>query len=99
MNMELLKNSAKKAADLLQVMSNEWRLLILCHLSTGEQNVRQLEKLLGISQSSLSQHLAILRRERLVSTRRNAQCVYYTLDSDYVVAIIDTLYDRFCNAD
>lgn len=94
-----LKDNSRNAAELLKVMSNECRLLILCHLWTGERNVRQLEELLELSQSSISQHLAILRRERIVKTRRSAQSVYYTLDSDYVVAVMGTLYERFCKVD
>jgi len=91
-----LQGSAKNATDLLKVMSNEWRLLILCHLAESEKSVGNLEKELGLSQSALSQHLAVLRREKLVSTRRNAQSIYYSLDSDDVKAIMETLYERFC---
>ena len=56
-----------------------------------------LEKVLGLSQSALSQHLAVLRREKLVSTRRNAQSIFYCLDSDDVKALMVTLYERFCS--
>lgn len=96
MDLELLKGSARNATELLKVLSNEWRLLILCHLTTGELSVGELEKILGLGQSALSQHLAVLRREKLVSTRRSAQSVYYALDSEDVEAIMGTIYERFC---
>ena len=96
MDLVNLQGSAKAATDLLKVMSNEWRLLILCHLAEEEKSVGDLEKELGLSQSALSQHLAVLRREKLVSTRRNAQSIYYSLVSDDVKAIMETLYSRFC---
>jgi len=99
MNIDLLKAHAKHATELLKVMSNEWRLLVLCHLTFGEKSVSELEKLLGLSQSALSQHLAVLRRERLVQTRRSAQSVYYSIDSGEVEAIMGTLYEQFCKAD
>lgn len=98
MDIGLLKGNAKNASELLKVMSNEWRLLILCHLTSGEQSVGQLEELLGLGQSALSQHLAVLRRERLVRTRRSAQSVFYALDSEDVEAVMGTLYERFCKA-
>ena len=101
MNLEMdlahLKGNARNATDLLKVMSNEWRLLILCHLAESEKSVGDLEKELGLSQSALSQHLAVLRREKLVSTRRNAQSIFYCLDSDDVKALMATLYERFCS--
>lgn len=99
MDIELLKGNAKNASELLKVMSNEWRLLILCHLTSGEQSVGQLEKLLGLGQSALSQHLAVLRRERIVKTRRSAQSVFYALDSEDAEAIMAILYERFCKTD
>ena len=98
-DLALLKDNAKNATDLLKVMSNEWRLLILCHLAESEKSVSHLERELGLSQSALSQHLAVLRREKLVDTRRNAQSIYYKLNSDDVKAIMETLYERFCIVD
>ena len=98
-DLELLRENAQQGASLLKVMSNEWRLLILCHLATGERSVGELEEILGIGQSALSQHLAILRREKLVKTRRNAQSVFYALDSDDVEAIMGTLYECFCKTE
>ena len=95
-DLQELQKNAKSATNLLKVMSNEWRLLILCHLADGEQSVSHLEAQLGLSQSALSQHLAVLRREKLVSTRRSAQSIFYSLASDDAKALMTTLYDRFC---
>jgi len=96
-DLQELQKNAKSATNLLKVMSNEWRLLILCHLSDGEQSVSDLEAHLGLSQSALSQHLAVLRREKLVATRRSAQSIYYSLDSEDAKALMGTLYERFCS--
>jgi len=95
-NLKELQENAKHATNLLKVMSNEWRLLILCHLADGEKSVGDLEAHLGLSQSALSQHLAVLRREKLVSTRRSAQSIFYSLDSEDAKALMGTLYERFC---
>lgn len=96
MDIAQLQQNAQKATSLLKSMANEWRLLILCHLAQGEQSVGQLERSIGLSQSALSQHLAILRRERLVTTRRSAQSIFYSLASDEAKSIMGTLYDLYC---
>ncbi|PCJ50210.1 MAG: ArsR family transcriptional regulator [Gammaproteobacteria bacterium] len=96
MDLNALKKSAKTASNLLKVMSNEWRLLILCHLASGDESVGELEKKLSLSQSALSQHLAVLRREKLVTTRRQAQTIYYSIASEDAHAIMQVLYERFC---
>ncbi|MCP3674258.1 MAG: helix-turn-helix transcriptional regulator [Gammaproteobacteria bacterium] len=97
MDIAQLQGRARHATELLKVMSNEWRLLILCHLAIEERSVGALESELGLGQSALSQHLAVLRREKLVATRRDAQSIYYSLDSDDAKAIMSTLYERFCS--
>ncbi|MFZ5608768.1 MAG: metalloregulator ArsR/SmtB family transcription factor [Pseudomonadota bacterium] len=97
MDMEDLQSNAARASALLKSMSNEWRLLILCHLVKGEKSVGQLEDLIGLSQSALSQHLAILRREKLVKTRREAQSIFYSLSSAEAIAVMNTLYTLYCN--
>ena len=73
---------ATNACELLKAMANEWRLMILCQLSEGEKTVSELQSLLGLSQSALSQHLAILRREKIVRSRKHAQSVSYSLTGD-----------------
>lgn len=97
--MDTLEANATQACALLKTMSNEWRLLILCHLSERELSVRQIEGATGLNQSALSQHLAVLRRQNIVKTRRQAQSVFYSIDSPAAMALMDTLHDIFCNDD
>ena len=96
MNIALLQKKASSASDLLKVLANETRLLVLCELLEGERAVNELEEHLGIRQSAMSQHLAVLRRERLVTTRRQAQNIYYSLASEEVRSIMKALYDIYC---
>ncbi len=91
-----LRRSARRAAPLLKAMSNPARLVILCQLAEGERSVGELEEEVGLSQSGISQHLAVLRREHVVATRRDKQTVYYSLASAEVVAVMATLHDVFC---
>jgi DNA-binding transcriptional ArsR family regulator len=86
-----LQVNARRASALLKAMSNERRLLILYYLSRGEKTVSELERLLDLSQPALSQHLARLRRDHLVRTRRNAQSIYYSLSGSDATAIMATL--------
>jgi len=91
-----LQKSADRATSLLKAMSNSSRLLILCQLAEGEKSVGELERLVGLSQSGLSQHLALLRRKGIVATRREAQSIYYSLASAEARAVMATLYQVFC---
>ncbi len=88
--------SADEAADLLKAMSNQHRLLILCVLLDRELSVGEINAAVPLSQSALSQHLAALRRVGLVSTRREAQSVFYRVSSDAVLQIIQVLKQTFC---
>jgi len=99
MDAQDLQASAAQASKLLKAMSNERRLMVLCHLGGGERSVGELERLVGLSQSALSQHLARLRRDGLVTTRREAQTIYYSLASADVKAVIATLYGLYCAPD
>ena len=94
-----LQENANRAAKLLKAMSNPARLVILCQLADGERSVGELERAVGLSQSGISQHLAVLRRESVVSSRRVRQTVLYSLASREVVAVMGTLYSVFCNPD
>lgn len=96
MNTAELKANAQLASTLLKAMSNERRLLILCSLAEGELSVGQLERLVDLSQSALSQHLARLRHDGLVETRRDAQTIYYSLKGDEARTVIQTLHDLYC---
>lgn len=91
-----LHEMASHACGLLKAMSNEWRLMILCHLSEGEKTVGELQSLLGLSQSAVSQHLAILRREKMVQPRKQAQSVSYSLAGNEATLVMATLHDLFC---
>ena len=96
-NLTELHDMASHACELLKAMANEWRLMILCHLAEGEKTVSQLQNLLGLSQSALSQHLAILRREKIVRSRKQAQSVSYSLSGDEATKVMETLHDVFCH--
>jgi DNA-binding transcriptional ArsR family regulator len=91
-----LQDNARRAAGLLKAMSNPSRLVILCQLAEGERSVGELEEGVGLSQSGISQHLAVLRREHVVVTRRDKQTVFYSLASADVVALMSTLHKVFC---
>ncbi len=91
-----MKESAARAAAFLKTLAHEGRLMILCHLGEGEKSVGQLEELLQIRQAAVSQMLARLRQERLVSTRRDGKTIYYSLQDGNVAQVIGLLYDLFC---
>lgn len=95
-NLKEMRSHAQRASQLLKAMSNERRLMVLCHLSLGERSVGELEQLVGLSQSALSQHLARLRQENLVETRRDRQTIYYSLSSPEVRAVMSTVYELYC---
>ena len=94
-----LEQAAEKASRLLRSLGNGTRLMILCHLVQGERSVGALQALLGIEQSPLSQHLARLRKDGLVATRREAQTIYYRIASDEAARLIETLYGLYCETD
>ena len=91
-----LEKNAHKASDLLGAMANTSRLMIMCQLADGEKSVSDLQPMIGLSQSALSQHLAVLRRKHLVRTRRDGQSIYYSLSSGEAASIMHTLHEQFC---
>ena len=91
-----LKAHAHPATALLKAMSNPARLMVLCQLAAGEKSVGELEGAVDLSQSGLSQHLALLRRENIVVTRRAGQTIFYRLSSEEAAAVMRTLYSIFC---
>ena len=93
---EALFGQARKASELLKALSHEDRLLILCLLVEGEKSVSELEHTMGLAQAAVSQQLARLRFDRLVTTRRDGRVIYYSLASEKVAPVIGTLYDLFC---
>lgn len=96
MNAADMETSAHSASEMMKALANEHRLLILCQLADSEKTVGELTRLVGLAQSAVSQHLARLRREGLVSTRRDGQTIWYSLTSDEAGRIIALLYDIYC---
>lgn len=91
--------SAAEAAKLLRALANERRLMILCQLADGERSVGELQPLVGLSQSALSQHLAVLREEGVVATRREGQTIWYRIHDPAAVRVVATLAEIFCPPD
>jgi DNA-binding transcriptional ArsR family regulator len=91
-----MADSAREASDFLKALAHESRLMLLCNLLNGEKSVGELEAYLSLRQSTVSQQLARLRLEGLVSTRRDGKTIYYSIADDKVRAMIGVLYDAFC---
>ncbi|MBF8999206.1 MULTISPECIES: ArsR/SmtB family transcription factor [Vibrio] len=99
MNLQEIESKSAEAVVLLKAMANERRLQILCMLHNQELSVGELCGKLSLSQSALSQHLAWLRRDGLVETRKEAQTVYYTLSSVEVRSLMEALHGLYCVAE
>ena len=99
MDIELMRDNAQEASALMKSLANPSRLLVLCALVTREHTVGELEELTGLSQSAVSQHLARLRDEQIVVTRRDAQRVFYSLDNAGVQAVLETMHGIYCADD
>jgi len=95
-DVERLNDNAKRASDFLKALAHESRLMILCLLAEGEKSVSELEKILLLRQPTVSQQLARLRADDLVSARREGKTVYYRLASEEARAVIGAVYDVFC---
>ena len=95
-NLEALRPRADEAARWIKALANPNRLMILCTLVSGELSVGELNQRVELSQSALSQHLSVLRRDGLVSTRREAQTIYYSLADESASRVIEILHARFC---
>ena len=91
--------AARPASELLKALANESRLLILCELLEGERCVNELERVVGLSQSALSQHLARLRRDKVVKTRRDGKTICYSLNGKETAIVLETLYRLFSEDD
>jgi len=94
-----MMSSACDASNLLKAISHEGRLMILCHLVTGEKSVTELEDLLHARQAAVSQQLARLRLEGLVTPRREGKTIYYSLTDDRPRQILEVIYELFCSID
>ncbi len=95
-NIRMMSRKAEDAASLLRAMAHGARLRVLCELSGGERRVGDLVRASGLSQSALSQHLARLREEGLVDTRRDAQTIFYRLSDTKVRQVVGLLFDLYC---
>jgi DNA-binding transcriptional ArsR family regulator len=97
MNLGELQARALRATRLLKAMSNPVRLLVLCQLAEGEKSVGELETVVEVSQSALSQHLALLRQRGLVKSRRAGQAIFYSLHGTEAPALLAALYQVYCS--
>jgi DNA-binding transcriptional ArsR family regulator len=94
--MDVLVANARNASEFLKALAHESRLIILCSLVDGERSVSELERLLGLKQSAVSQQLARLRADGLVEARRNGKNIYYSLGRSEVRELIGALHSTFC---
>jgi ArsR family transcriptional regulator, virulence genes transcriptional regulator len=102
MDIKTVEQNVENAATLLKALSNDRRLLIVCVLHSGEKCVGDLEDIVGLSQSALSQHLARLRRDEIVQTRRDAQTIYYSLKdkaAEKILTCLNEIYGSKSGAD
>ncbi|MGZ8287662.1 MAG: ArsR/SmtB family transcription factor [Telluria sp.] len=91
-----MQAAAARSANLLKVLGNPDRLVLLCFLTQGEYCVSELVEISGIVQPTLSQQLAVLREEQLVSTRRDGKQIYYSIIDSPALAVMQVLYEQFC---
>ena len=95
-DMDKMLSNATRACNFLKAISHEGRLMILCHLVTGEKSVTELEELLSARQAAVSQQLSRLRLEGLVTPRRDGKTIYYSLTDERPRQILETVYELFC---
>jgi DNA-binding transcriptional ArsR family regulator len=96
MKLEDMKVAAERVSELMKLLANKHRLLVLCQLAEGEKSVGELARLLGVREPAMSQQLAVLRREGLVRPRRQAQTIHYALARDDVGRLMEFLYATYC---
>lgn len=94
---DLMVQNAIEAADFLKALAHEGRLMILCHLASGEKSVTDLETLLKSRQAAVSQQLARLRLEGMVTYRRDGKVIYYSLNDNKSQRILTLIYEMFCD--
>ena len=97
MEPEKMHEAAESASALLKTIANKDRLIILCQLGSGEKTVSELVDILGIPQSPISQHLARMRNEDLVNTRRDGKSIHYSLKCANTAKVIELLYSMYCD--
>ena len=99
MNLKDMRETAPRVSELMKVLSNEHRLMILCQLAEGEKSVGELAELLNVRQAALSQQLALLRKDGMVRARRQAQNVFYSLAREDVRSLMGFLYETYCGVE
>ena len=97
MQLEDMEVAAERVSELMKLLANKHRLLVLCQLAEGERSVGELARLLGVREPAMSQQLAVLRREGLVRPRREAQTIYYALAREDVRRLMEFLYATYCS--
>jgi ArsR family transcriptional regulator, virulence genes transcriptional regulator len=95
-NVKTMQVAAGHASELLKALANRHRLMIICQLIDAEHSVGELAAFLGVRDSTVSQHLALLRRDRLVTTRRDGQTIWYAISSGPAREVVETLYRIYC---
>ena len=95
-DMDRMMRNAMRASNFLKALGHEGRMMILCHLASGEKSVTELEELLSARQAAVSQQLSRLRLEGLVTPRREGKTIYYALTDDRPRKIMEVVYDLFC---
>ncbi len=95
-DVETMQAAADQASELLKALANPHRLMIICQLSASERSVGELAAFLGIRDSTVSQHLALLRKDGLVAARRDGQTIWYSISSEPARELIQTLYRVYC---
>lgn len=93
---DIMQAAADEASELLKALANRHRLLILCQLLDGEKSVGQLAEFLAIRDSTVSQHLSLLRRDRLIAGRRDGQTIWYRIESEPARDVLNSLYKSYC---
>lgn len=91
-----VKTNAQSASDFLKALSHEGRLMILCSLAHGEKSVTELEQMLSSRQAAVSQQLARLRQEKIITARREGKQIFYSLTDERARRIIEQVYELFC---
>lgn len=94
--LDVMQRNANQAEAMLKLLANAKRLMILCHLVQGEKSVGELAVLVGLSASSLSQHLSKMRIQGLIESEKRGQMVYYSIQNPEIQAILSTLYLIYC---
>lgn len=91
-----MRLAADRASELMKALSSRHRLLMLCHMNDGEKSVGQLAEFLGIRDSTVSQHLALLRRDGIIAGRREGQTIWYRIECDAAREVVGVLYRNYC---